>query len=701
MSAVGLLRGPPVYLPVVAPTWKSVPALRATLALCVGVVAAANWPDLPARYVAAAGALGAAAFFLPTGLVTRARMRGLGLTILLAAGGCAYMLHRGGTHPAPVSDGGGAFVARLSDAPSGRGDWLGTDAVLLSSGGHGEHVRLMFERPVAGDGGRVGADSLSAGAVIVSDADLRPVGGPRNPDAFDYRALLAARGIARQAWVRSGDYTLVRAGPPPGPLAKVRAWIAGRIDAGFGHARDAGVAKALLLGDKSGIDEETRLTYTATGAVHVLAVSGLHTGIISAVVVFLLARVFGKAYPGLQFGVLLLALATYAALTGFAPSVIRASVMFAVVFGGRFWQRDARGLNSLGVAAALTLLYDPSLLLTLGFQLSYFAVAGIMLFYRPLRRRLLTPYRRLDGGSELLAVSLAATLGTAPVTVYYFHQFPIYFALSGLVAVPLVGWAITVLLPTIALDAVLSLFGTTWTWMYKLAHGIVWCCNEALALFAELPYVLLEGLYPSASLAVVLLVTIWSAGVTLLTCRRQAMRLTMALVLLSTGLAVYELASARWDDEVIVYGLRDASVVDVRRGVYTLSASDGRASERVLEREVMPHRYATGYAPRRAAALAPVYSDSTMAFFAVDGVRWAEIRGGVGRLPPRDWSLDWVRVDDPGEVDPRELAAAFPDATVLLARRPPPWEADAWAALAARTHYLTDGAFVVPVADED
>ena len=601
------------------------------------------------------------------------------------------------------------FVARLVESPSGRGDWLGADAIRLASrpdgarpnrgtgfsGGGGERVRLMFGRPTDGD-----ADAVpSAGAVIVSDAGLRRVGGPRNPHAFDYGALLAARGVYRQAWLRPGDYDVVREGPSPGALTKVRTWISERIDAGFDHPRDAGVAKALLIGDKSGIDEETRLTYTATGAVHVLAVSGLHTGIISAVVVFLLARVFGKRHPGLQFGLLTLALAGYAALTGFAPSVIRASMMFAVVFGGRFWQRDAQGLNSLGVAAALTLIYDPSLLLTLGFQLSYLAVAGIMLFYRDFRELLLTPYRRLDGGSELLAVSLAATIGTAPVTVYYFHQFPVYFALSGLVAVPLVGWAIMVLLPTLAIDAALGALGLTFDGLYEIAHAIVWCCNEALAWLARLPRVLVEGLYPSAALAVVLLLTTWSAGVTLLSRRRKALYLTAALAVASTGLAVYETVDQRRRSEAIVYSLGDASEVDVRRGVYTLTASDGRASEKTLAREVMPHRYASGYAPRRAGVIGAVYADSSVAFFEAGGLRWADIEKSPGSLPPRDWSIDWVRVADPGAVDPAELGAAFPHAQILLARRPPSWEAAAWAALADRLHYLSDGAFVLPVDD--
>ena len=617
---------------------------------------------------------------------------------MLAGAGFAYTQYRAGptAPPAPTDD--DFFIARLLETPNGKKDWAGADAavLLVDAEGYrhasGTRVRLMF-----------GRDSMaplpSAGAEIVSDARLGPVSGPRNPDAFDYRAFLAREGIRHQAWLRSDEFAVVTPAPPPGVLTKVRTWIGERVRTGFDNERDAGVANALLIGDKSGIDEETRLTYTATGAVHVLAVSGLHTGIISAIVVFLLGGIFGSRLPWLQFGLLTATLGAYVALTGFAPSVIRASVMFAVVFGGRYWRKDAQGLNSLGVAAVLTLLYDPGLLLTLGFQLSYLAVAGIMLFYAPLRQRLLTPFARLDPASELAAVSVAATLGTFPVTIYYFHQFPVYFALSGVIAVPLVMYALPLLLGTVAVDALLTLFGVTWAWLYHPAHFLVWLCNAALAQLAKLPYVLVEGLWPSAALCVLLVLTTWSLGVTVLNRRRSALYVSAALATLSAGVALWDMAAARDGAEVIVYSIRDGSEVDVRDGVYVLSASDSVADQRTLTREVMPHRYATGYAPRRRDVVAPVYADSTWRFFAAGDVRWAQLLGDATHLPPMDWQLDWVEVREPRGVDVAALTAAFPGARVLLAQRPPPWERDAWDSLPTPAHYLRDSAFVLAVAD--
>ena len=683
-------------------SWRTIPLLRAAAALALGILAASATPQPPLTYLAIPVALAAAGLALPVRLAHRATVRGGATLLLLAVVGYVHM-RASATRLSPPLPPHDFFLAELREAPRGKGEWLGADARLYRITRDGRdstvetHVRLMFRRlavEAPTDTPTRARRALLPGAILISDARLDTVSPPRNPHAFDYADFLRDRGVRQQAWLRGGDYHVVAPAPPPGSLASVRSYIAARIDGGLWSAREAGVAKALLLGDKSGIDETTRLAYTATGAVHVLAVSGLHTGVISFLLVWLLQRALGRRYLAAQFALLLLGLLAYVALTGYSPSVIRASVMFAIIFAGRLWRQDAQGLNNLGAAALVTLIYDPSLLLTLGFQLSYLAVAGIMLFYRPLRRHLMIPYWHFPRLSELAAVSVAATVGTAPLTIYYFHQFPVYFALSGLVAVPLVSLALPLLLATVALDGLVGLVGLPTTWLYYPVGGVLWACNAFLSWLSTLPYVLIEGLYPSPLVATLALLTVVLFGI-LVTNRRRGMYLACVVAVVATTVVhAVETLGRRGVDETIVYSLRGASIVDVRRTGYTLVADDGRVDPKRLDREVKPHRYALGFGAGQHGALAPVYTDSALVFYEVGETRWAELRDPTLALPPMSWSLDWVTLAEPKGVDPAELAVAFPNARLLLGRRPPPWEREDWAPYADRVHYLSEGAYV-------
>ena len=652
----------------------------------------------------------------PIGLAHRASVRGAATLSLLGLVGYAHLRTHDARHAPGVLPPADFFHAELLEAPSGQGDWVGADARVFALRRDGrdstvhERVRLMFERPRdrhgTGDGGATASgraprsepDLLLPGARLVADVPLDTVRPPRNPDAFDYAALLASRGVRYQAWLRPGRFAVVAPAASPTVLVEARTWISDRLERGIARRRELGVAKALLLGDRSAIDERTRLAYTATGAVHVLAVSGLHTGVVAFVLVWLLQRALRRRYLPLQFGLLLAGLLAYVALTGYSPSVIRASIMFAIIFAGRLWRRDAQGLNNLGAAALVTLVYDPSLLFALGFQLSYLAVAGIMLFYRPLRRHFLLPYGALPRVSELAAVAVAATVATAPLTVYHFHQFPVYFALSGVVAVPLVSLALPLLLATVALDGLLLALGVEVGGVYAPATWLIWCCNAFLEWLARLPYVLVEGLHPSPTVATLALVTVGLSGVLAANRRRSMYYATVVAVVVTTATQLADAIARRGRSETIVYSLRGGHVVDVRRGGYLYTATGGRPSPEALSREVLPHRYAMGSACGAGFGLAPVYADSAFAFYATGDTRWVVLRDPRRVWPPATWALDWVSIDEPRGVDPEALAAAFPDAKILLGRRPPPWERDAWAPLAHRVHLLREGAYVAPAA---
>lgn len=283
------------------------------------------------------------------------------------------------------------------------------------------------------------ANRLRAGDRLLFKGDLRPIRPPLNPAAFDFQAYWSTQYIHHQTFLAAAeDWQFLSRGSV--------SWTdrAEQLrDRWIDHFRpylapdELAVAAALVLGKRDLISEELRSAYADTGAVHVLAVSGLHVGILA----FLLSWLFQWLLPRGKLGRwlrLLLSLAGiwgFALLTGFSPSVQRAALMFSVILFGVQGRRIPNLFNSLAAAAIFIFLLDPQQLFSVGFQLSFSAVAGIGLFQRRIQRALQLPFGWQRALWAVLSVSLAAQIGTLPFVIYYFHQFPLYFLLSGSIVI--------------------------------------------------------------------------------------------------------------------------------------------------------------------------------------------------------------------------------------------------------------------------
>lgn len=207
----------------------------------------------------------------------------------------------------------------------------------------------------------------------------------------------------------------------------------------------AGIGVALLLGNKADIDQEVLDSFSNTGAMHVLAVSGLHVGIILIIFQYILGF-FSKWITKKQailFSVVLIW--GFGLLSGASASVIRAVVMFSILALGQLLSRNYNGMNNLILSAIVLLLYDPFYLFDIGFQLSYVALIGIMLFQRPIYQLIFVKRRWIDWLWQGTAVGIAATIATTPFMLYWFGQFPNYFLLSNVV-VMLLGFIVLLFL---------------------------------------------------------------------------------------------------------------------------------------------------------------------------------------------------------------------------------------------------------------
>lgn len=206
-----------------------------------------------------------------------------------------------------------------------------------------------------------------------------------------------------------------------------------RMQAGPLAQREAGVAEALTLGWRGDIEPEIQASFRDAGIAHLLAVSGLHVGLLAAIAGGLFVWV-GKERRGrlIRGSVQLAAIWLFTLLTGLAPSTVRAALMFSLFIVAHIFARRTPTLNLLAVAAIVTLVANPLLVYNVGWQLSYSAVAGIAL-----ARPVITAFRNRLW--QLTTVSTFATLATLPVVATTFHRLPVYFLIANIVIVPLAG----------------------------------------------------------------------------------------------------------------------------------------------------------------------------------------------------------------------------------------------------------------------
>jgi competence protein ComEC len=263
---------------------------------------------------------------------------------------------------------------------------------------------------------------------------------PKNPLEFDYKKYLSFHLINQQAFLKTKNWTLLEQPEHQNIYAfadLVRRKMIFTLEQLGLTNNELGVASALILGYKNNIEAQLKSAYSSAGAMHVLAVSGLHVGIIfmifNALLKFLDKLKYGAYLKGI---LLLLILWCYALITGLSPSVMRSASMFSFVVIGKAFQRNSNFFNTLSASALLLLLVNPLLIFDVGFQLSYTAVAGIVLM-QPWLGGFYSPNSWLGNYIwELITVSIAAQIATFPLGLYYFHQFPNYFLLSNLLVIP-------------------------------------------------------------------------------------------------------------------------------------------------------------------------------------------------------------------------------------------------------------------------
>ncbi len=278
------------------------------------------------------------------------------------------------------------------------------------------------------------------GDTLVVLNQLQPVPSSKNPGEFDYQRYLQRQQICHQLFIGNTTYVVMRNQARPF-FAHILSWKDAVINGLSKYLKgdeERGIAEALLIGYKENLDPQLTKAYTNTGVVHIIAISGLHLGLIYMVLVWLVDLLpFLKRINWFKAFIVITSLWIFALMTGGSASVLRSAVMFTFIAIGKLLGRDSSMTNSLVASAMILLCYDPFLLWDVGFQLSYLAIIGIATLHQPLYNIFSSLPFFADKIWSMTSITIAAQVFTFPICIYYFQQFPNYFLLSNVIAVPL------------------------------------------------------------------------------------------------------------------------------------------------------------------------------------------------------------------------------------------------------------------------
>jgi competence protein ComEC len=348
-----------------------------------------------------------------------------------------------------------------------------------------------------------GHQKLREGDLLFTALSPKKISNNSNPGSFDFAAYAARKGIFYSLYLGDpGDWILLRSSPvQPSFLEKTRDGIIRILKKNLHDRIHLGLAEALLIGYRDDLDNTILNAYTDTGVVHIIAISGLHLGLIFVLINKLIVLVLGKSRsPLASLAISIPLLWGFALLTGGSASVLRSALMFSMMIVGKALERKHASMNALLASAFILLLYDPDMIHDLGFQLSYAAVGSILLFERGIKNALYLNNKLAKLGWGMISITLAAQVLTTPLVVAHFHRFPLLFLLANLVAVPI---ASALLLTEIILVAVHPI--------HLLANGLsqiiiilIECMNGYVLMISAIPHAVMEGI--SLSTPMILLV---------------------------------------------------------------------------------------------------------------------------------------------------------------------------------------------------
>lgn len=415
--------------------------------------------------------------------------------------------------------------------------------------------------------------TLQYGDVICLQTKFTEIKSTGNPNEFNYSNYLNKKDIYHQAYVRDSALILVKNEGSSFVkwLNNSRNFLINLLDKSGLKNENLSVAKALILGEKSGLDRETMNAYSASGTMHVLAVSGLHVGIVMLLLSFILKPLKNIPKGRLIYVILsVVFIWLYALLTGLCPSVMRATFMFTFVILGKEMERDTSVYQSIMVSAFLLILMDPMVIFDVGFQLSYLAVIGIVFFQPKIYKLYFSKYYLVDKIWQITSVSIAAQLATVSLGLFYFHQFPNLFLISNLIAIPISFVILMIGLIYLAVNWI-PLLNELCFYLLDFSLTIL---NKSVQWIEQIPYSIYSGVWIHWYEAIWHYLIIIVISLMFIYRKAKFLISSMVMVIVLLCFNIYEKIQFQHSNQLVVYNIDDAIAIDVFEGQFnTFSAN--------------------------------------------------------------------------------------------------------------------------------
>jgi competence protein ComEC len=413
------------------------------------------------------------------------------------------------------------------------------------------------------------SDSLSnteiePGKRVLFQSRLFKISNSDNPCEFNFEKYMKIKGIRYQTFIKEGiaftEYEHINLKTS---ALNLRTKLMKMYRKQGIEGDEYSVLCALTLGDQNNISNEVKSSFSASGTTHVLSVSGLHVGIIFIIISFLLSPLDkNKQLKLLKIMILLVFLWFYAFISGLSPPVLRSCSMFSFIVIGENLQRRTNTYNTLAVSAFVLMLINPLMIFDVGFQLSYMAVISIV-FYQPKISSLIkTNNVVLKYLWGLVTVSIAAQLGTTPVCIYYFHQFPTYFLISNMIVVPLAALILYTALPFYAFSFIPFLSKL----LAFLLKNMTWFLNHSVQTIEFLPGSLIKGLWISDFSLMLLYLLIIFITIFMIVKKGIFLNISLSLIIILLGLNLKKELSSYKQNLIIVYNNRKEPLISFIEG---------------------------------------------------------------------------------------------------------------------------------------
>jgi competence protein ComEC len=542
--------------------WKQAPFLRLLIPVMLGIILQFYF-QIAISLISSFAAVFLIAFFifsfLPEVIRFRSRLiQGMIISLFLIAFGCLITWQKDarnhdnwyGKYYQPEN----FIVATIDEPPVEKAKSFKAVAVAetVINEGHQEKTSgnflIYFDKDSA-------SQKLKYGDKIIFQKGLTDIKGSGNPGAFDYAHYAAFHQLFQQVYLRQDQWVLLKEKNKklwPQFIYSTRENVVSILEKYLGKNNESSIAKALLIGYKVDLDKDLVQAYSNAGVVHLIAISGLHMGIIYGVLVwiFSLLPVIKKSKPT-RLILIIFCLWLFALLTGASPSVLRAAVMFSFIVAGNVFNKKSSVYNSLAASAFLLLCFNPFILWDVGFQLSYLAVLGIVVAQKNISNWLYFKNKYAQRAWQLAAVSLSAQLFTFPLCFYYFHQLPLLFLFSNMLAIPLATfalWGCLILVFISPVSIAAFYFG-------KAVYAIIWLLNHTVLFFDSIPFALWQGVSVSSFETILMYIVVCSFIYSLMQRNKMAFKIALTFSLIFVSFIAFDNWHAYSQKKIIVYNI--------------------------------------------------------------------------------------------------------------------------------------------------